>query len=217
MNISFNNVSYSAENSSLYIQKLIPKNNNSNSSNKSAILFDKTKLDINISTFAVNKFEDKIKKNITDSIKDPEIKKEFQEMFNDSENNDIDLEKRIDKIDKMLGKWSSDETAKRISSFVTGFYGYYTNKFNNGEKTQDNLDSFMNFVTSAVDSGFSDAKNELGAISKEVSGIIKRTHKKVHKKLDDFYNTSLEEINTNNSDVSNEEDISINSSTEFST
>jgi hypothetical protein len=201
MNISVERYSYSLEQSLMAAQFSSQKNNNIISAkSSSAFSCDCTQMEINAASFVLERFHSSVSESISSVFSDPALAEKYERMFEDASNidseSDPDLESRIDDIDEMLGEWSSEQTAKRITSFVTGFYEHYTEKFNSGVKTIENLDGFMNFVTSAIDTGFSEANAEIGAVSEEVSGIIQRTHDKVHKNLDDFYSSAIEDITT---------------------
>lgn len=71
-------------------------------------------------------------------------------------------------------EWNAQNTSQRIVDFAVSFYGIF----------EGSGDEFLSTIKAAVEEGFKQAREMLGELSDQVSGLIDDTYKLVMEKLD---------------------------------
>lgn len=106
----------------------------------------------------------------------------------------------LDKLDSILGDWSSDKVSDRIVDFAKSVYSWYSNL---GAESKDNsatdeakasseskigptedFEKAFGMIKNAIDAGFGSAKDELGNPGGIIGRLIGRTYQKVQDKLE---------------------------------
>lgn len=121
------------------------------------------------------------------------IKKTRDEFLGVAENAQ-DKEKRA-KIDALVEKmddyWKPEAVAERIFDFAIGFFEGFTERYGKGS---EQLDEFYELIKGAVEEGYKQAKDMLGLLSEEVSGVLEDTMNKFSEKFDHWYKNMKEEV-----------------------
>lgn len=112
-----------------------------------------------------------------------------------AENSETDTDSKYseeaEKLDKMLGEWSSEKVSDRIVSFASAIYEGMLIK-EGGEENSEKLEKFKKMIMDAIDLGFSEANAEIGDdITDPVKEIQNKTHDLIFSKLDSFFEKRL--------------------------
>lgn len=115
---------------------------------------------------------------------------EFLEMTKD-----VQEEEKKSKIDALVEKlddyWKPDAVAGRIFDFATGLFEGYKERHGVGT---EQLDKFYEMIKEAVEEGYKQAKDMLGALSEEVTGVLEDTMNKFGEKFEGWYKKMREEV-----------------------
>jgi len=116
------------------------------------------------------------------------------ELLEAVKNNTKDDEKKA-KIDALIAKvedyWKPEAVGGRIFDFAVGLFEGFKERYGLGTEQVDN---FYEIIKGAVEEGYKQAKDMLGMLSDEVSGVIEETMSKFSEKFDEWYEKTKKEV-----------------------
>lgn len=86
-------------------------------------------------------------------------------------------------IDRLAAEYTPEKTSDRIFNFATSFYDMWRKE---REDTEETRQAYADYIGKAIDRGFGEAQNLLGALPDSVQAGINKTHELVFEKLGDF-------------------------------
>jgi hypothetical protein len=124
-------------------------------------------------------------KKIIDNIKDEYVQMKgaiVEKMFGDGKDDTQNPQSVADPrtfdeskaIPGLPEYWNAENTSQRIVDFATSFISMFQGKD----------DEFVSMIKDAIEKGFSEAKDTLGKLPDEVSGLVNKTHALVMDKID---------------------------------
>lgn len=121
------------------------------------------------------------------------IKKTRDEFLGVAKNaQDEEKRSKIDAlVEKMDDHWKPEAVAGRIFDFAMVLFEGFTKRHGVGS---DQIDEFYQTIKGALEEGYKQAKDMLGPLSEEVSGVLEDTMNKFSEKFDKWYENMKKEV-----------------------